>query len=397
MKQNTRNFLKAAIENKFNLFFLEVIREGQETEYRQLIQKQIQKINTKTYGDNICIVLDKGLGDFLLFAYYFEVLIEYYRRKGKNVYVLCDHYNVKFLDFCRCPLPNIILIESNKEMNHVYQDLIAEYYNFFETVILPLDWIGKYHCNLIRQLNPKKIYSVGNKTYDTRRVSLSDREVLSKVQVLPGTDKGFYAERHRIVADNLTGETHDLRLIEIEAGERIIEREYYVINIGSSGNQKVWPIEKVISLVGLLGDKLNAKPIVVGNADPEKIDQLETVGIDCSFANVMDIKKTISLCSHAKFVITNETGLYHLSVCLKKRTYVISAGNYDERFFPYPEKLQKEKVEYIVPDKTCENCTRHWACFVNRKKGITFECLDEISPQQVFEALKEEYDLNKDQ
>lgn len=396
MNQKTRDFLKAAIENKVSLHFLGMVHEIKEKKYRKMIQEEAQKVLHPERNDNVCIILDKGMGDFLLFAYYMEALIDYYTRNGRNVYVLCDPYNVKFLDFCRCAVPNIIMLSPQKDTKHVYKELIAEYYNFFETVILPLDMIGKYYCNLIRQLNPKKIYSVGNKTYDTRRISLSDREILSRVQVFPGTDKGFYAERHRIVAYNLTGETHDLRLAELEAGERIIEREYYLINIGSSVNQKVWPIKKVILLVELLRNKMNATPIIVGNADPEKIDQLERVGIDCSFVNMMDIKRTISLCSHAKFVITNDTGLYHLSVCLKKRTYVISAGNYIEHFIPYPEKLPKEKVEYITSGKTCETCTRHWACFVDRKKGITFECLDEISPQQVFEALKEEYDLNKD-
>jgi ADP-heptose:LPS heptosyltransferase len=396
MKQKTKNFIKSAIENKFNLAVSEIFHEIQETKFRRLIQDEI-KNKPAQYNDNVCIILDKGMGDFLLFAYYFEVLVEYYSRNGKNVYVLCEPYSMKFLKFCRRPLPKIILIEANKDPNHIYKELIAEYYNFFEVVIVPIDWIAKYCCNIIRQLNPKTIYSVGKRPLNARKISLSDKKLLSKIQVFPGTDKGFYTERHRILTSNLTGEAQDLMLIEPEAGERIIEGEYYLINIGSSSKMKVWPVENVIILVKMLNDKLNAKPIIIGNADLEIIDQLERNGINCNFVNVMDIPKTISLCNYAKFVITNDTGLYHLSVCLGKPTYVISAGDYLEHFLPYPEKLPRAKVDYIMRDKGCEICNKHISCFINRKRRTLFECVSAISPQKVFESLKEEYDLKKDQ
>ena len=64
------------------------------------VRKQLKDMPGKTTADqrqNVAILLDKGLGDFLVAGYYLEQIIKHYHGQGKKVYILCDNYNIHFL------------------------------------------------------------------------------------------------------------------------------------------------------------------------------------------------------------------------------------------------------------------------------------------------------------
>ncbi|MFV0516162.1 MAG: glycosyltransferase family 9 protein [Aminipila sp.] len=339
--------------------------------------------------DNVAIALDKGRGDFLLFAYYLEEIIKYYEKQEKYVYVICDSYSKEFLSICNHNIKNLIIVERKTKKCLYDEELVSKYGNFFEILILPLDTISKYHCNLIRNLNPVCVYSVGKNMRTIRGISRTDFRTIDKITIFEDTNRGLYAERHRMFTQNLINKKQELKLINIEVDTRKeICEEYYVVNIGASSTTKVWPLEYVKKLLELISSSSSAKAIVIGNATEDNVRFLKDAKISCDYLNIFDLEKTIDICKNAKFVITNDTGIYHLSVCLQVPTYVISAGSYIEQFIPYPQELRKEKVFYIMPHETCQTCQKQLSCYLRRKQGKVLSCLESISPEYVFQYLE---------
>ena len=91
----------------------------------------------------------------------------------------------------------------------------------------------------------------------------------------------------------------------------------------------------------------------------------------------------------ARLVISNDTGLAHISSMLKVPTIVVTPGNQIGRFFPYPESLVSlgTKQRSVVHEMPCFGCG--WHCIYDVPPDRPKPCVENIKVQDVNAAIVE--------
>ena len=101
------------------------------------------------------------------------------------------------------------------------------------------------------------------------------------------------------------------------------------------------------------------------------------------------ILEYIDLIKKAKFVITNDTGIYHIAV-VSEVPVCITAGAYTyDRYLTYNFKgKEKYKRPYIACKKMkCANCDNR--CIKSNELNKTWPCLDEVTVEDAWKQIKD--------
>lgn len=338
--------------------------------------------NKEDICKDIGIVLDKGLGDFLLFAYYLERIVDYYVSQpiNRNVSLICNEANKVFLQLCNQSIlkkVDIILVKN----------LEQEEYSF-DTIILPLVAISPDVCELLSKIKAKSVIS--ERVDFTGKFGYNHNDI-KRIKRIAACDTSpmFYMEHHRNLARALTGEDYGLKHIELQSRDRLINERYYLINNKASNRSKEWSVDKFIKLINLINNKSDILPVIIGRYEDNVLKMFDAVGAECRYANKEILEDTISLCRYAEFVITPDTGIYHIAAFLNKKTVVLSKGCSMKEFIPYPTTCMKNNVLYLFPKENFDTCTRHYECAKCYKaNSVSAFCIDSISSEDVFDSIR---------
>jgi hypothetical protein len=125
---------------------------------------------------------------------------------------------------------------------------------------------------------------------------------------------------------------------------------YVVFVIGANHKKRKWSLENYISIAKQLYS-FGYSVVLCGNEG--EID--DALWFEKHFGNTYidlvgqtSLIDMLSILNRAKFVVSNDTGLAHMSIALKKKTFIISNGNHFGRFVPYPKEYN-EHVQCIFP------------------------------------------------
>ena len=94
----------------------------------------------------------------------------------------------------------------------------------------------------------------------------------------------------------------------------------------------------------------------------------------------MRAKESGALLSTAKYIVTNDSGPFHIARGVKTKSYVIF-GPTDPGMFSYGER---EKLIYA--NEPCSPCSLHGD--LKCPKGH-FNCMKKITPESVYKIIKE--------
>ena len=155
---------------------------------------------------------------------------------------------------------------------------------------------------------------------------------------------------------------------------------------GASIASKRWGAEGFRTVVEHFIGQQKTKIILFGNSEDRKF--IELMGIKnhpavLNTAGELSILKAGALMDYCHVVLTNDSGLMHLSAALKKKTVAIFGSTTEELgFFPSMTKnviIQNNELK-------CRPCSH-----VGRKKcpKSHFKCMNDISPQQVIAAVEQ--------
>lgn len=188
--------------------------------------------------------------------------------------------------------------------------------------------------------------------------------------------------------------THDEIKFAKDEFERLqLTSKGKVIGIAPGGgeNPKIkmlirrWPPEYFSILIDKIHTQLNL-PIVLfgGKSDlsvSEKIISLTSKkGEIISFVNKTTIRETSALMSLCSVIITNDSGLLHLAISVNTPTVSIFGPT-----APYDKVPLSEKHQFLYKYLQCSPCYKYGK-FPNCR---TLECLKSITPEEVFNKVKE--------
>ena len=237
--------------------------------------------------------------------------------------------------------------------------------------------------------NIKAKIKIGN-SGDLSNINFKDKSISDKYYtrlIESEDDYLFEFYRNKIFFEKLLNKNIKINKTSIKYKNLIKPpfSNYIVFVISASVSKRKWSIQNYVTLAKRLYN-LGYKIVVCGGSS-ELTEAKEFKSIfGNSFINLVGKTSLIDILSvlyYSEIVISNDTGLAHISIALKKQTYIISNGNHFGRFVPYPEYFNNY-VKCFFPFEYHENRIYFLSKYY---KGSDLD-INEIKIDKIFNSLK---------
>jgi ADP-heptose:LPS heptosyltransferase len=161
-------------------------------------------------------------------------------------------------------------------------------------------------------------------------------------------------------------------LEELSKNYKLIPQNYAVIGLGSSNEQKNWPVENFAKVSKYLKEEKGLEIVVVGGKESkEKVKEFESFFGE-SFINLVlktDLESLCVIIKNAKLVVANDTSFIHIGIAFKVPTICPIMNSYlvVDSLYGY-EKINK------------------WVINENEKGS---ESLKKLPPERVIETIED--------
>lgn len=177
--------------------------------------------------------------------------------------------------------------------------------------------------------------------------------------------------------------------------ELILQGDYFVVFPGGSFKAKMWPMDRFAEAAQYIHDKTGWKCCVCG-APNEKY--LARALIENYKGDVIDMTgktsliESIEIIRNARFLIGNDTSGIHFAAATGTKALCVFGGWHYGRFLPYDVEDDKGRPlpAVCVKNMQCFNChiiNKSKECQRHMRQTGLFTCVDEVSVEQVKEAL----------
>ncbi len=185
---------------------------------------------------------------------------------------------------------------------------------------------------------------------------------------------------------NYKGEKLDFDYSEKDLKKVDEYNDFIVFAPGASKETKKWKKEYFGQLAIKLSEKYKKKIILIGGGNEvEELDYINEVsgGICINLAGKLSLKESGALLSKAEFLLTNDSGPFHMGRGVKTLSFVIF-GPTDPNMFEY----DKNSI-LLYANEECSPCSLHGdkVC----PKGH-FNCMNNLTVDKVFDLIKERVD-----
>lgn len=151
---------------------------------------------------------------------------------------------------------------------------------------------------------------------------------------------------------------------------------------GASKNTKKWTKEGFGELANLISEKYGKETVLIGGKEDEELcNEIDKIsgGHTINMAGKLSLKESGALLSRASFLVTNDSGPFHIARGVKCKTFVI--------FGPTSPEMFDFGNNTVLIDKNikCSPCSLHGdkEC----PKGH-FNCMRQITGKEVFETIE---------
>lgn len=357
------------------------------------ISLSLFKLERRPIKYNVAIVKLDHIGDFFLAI---DSIYSIYKREGKCV-LICSKDLASAAECCSF-IDNIFPIDVSKYSSNILYRLQTNYKlsNFkvqkafhmsFSRVFLVGDSVSRF-------LNCKnKVTFIGdnsNQNNIQKKISLhwyknliyTDGESIFEGHLY----NKFYESMYRESVTKL-----DVKLFEDVIKPPLVVANYFVINLGSSSDNKRWSVDKFAELGNEISKKYKYKIILTGSISEKNLAK-QFIGV---FSNpkIIDnmcgqtsVCEYINLISNAKFVITNDTSASHIAPFFNVLCFVVYGGWHFGRFLPYGKDFRKTPPIVIYKKMYCFGC--NVSCYV-KKENLTsgFPCVSSLSVKEVLNVI----------
>ncbi len=151
---------------------------------------------------------------------------------------------------------------------------------------------------------------------------------------------------------------------------------------GASKETKKWPKEYFGELGKLLLKNSNKKIILIGSKkEYEELEVIKNIaGKDIiNLAGKLSLKESGALMSQAEFVLTNDSGPFHIARGVRSKVFAIF-GPTAPNMFEYDEKSI-----LIYENTSCSPCSLHGDAECPKKH---FDCMKKLTAKKVFYIIK---------
>lgn len=251
----------------------------------------------------------------------------------------------------------------------------------------PSDWV-------VRAIRSKNKYGWCCSDNNTSDCVKGDQFYTRLVRLVPQPSEFYYAQYFINNTIDPTFKAHLPRLDLIYSHEKpLIKGEYVVVGISAQSINRIWPMERLASVIDYIPGKYNVVLIGYNILDLRNAIEIESRVESpqrvINMVNKTSITDVFNLISNAQFVIGMDSAPIHIAAAARVRSICIAPGAYFKRFVPYPEELGEieyhPRVVYSFMD--CFNCGYNCS-HPELKKGYTWPCLLKVTINMVKNELE---------
>ncbi len=363
---------------------------------KRFLVKRMEKILfsgkvSDTDNGILLLKLDK-LGDYILFRNFIEELNRFY--KGSRRIVFCG--NIVLKDFAEKLDSEFI-----KEFIWVDVPRLDEYrYRFWVYKKMRKAGCGTLiHGTYSRTMQADKLvqYSgareligyCGDET-NMPKGSKAEYDLIYTKLVQSEARCMFEFYRNKFFFEDILNATINIDSPYIKTSSLVQgeKHEYIVIFPGAGHESRRWDTSNFRKLSKLLFDFYKLPIFICGAKNEMKLGEEIAAKQEYFITNSIgkyNLFETTDMVKKAKFIISGDTGPFHLALALRIPTVCISNGNHFERFCPYPEAM-KMPLLTIYPAQFEEIIQDEKMIASVRCKEATYN-INTISPERVFSAI----------
>lgn len=167
-------------------------------------------------------------------------------------------------------------------------------------------------------------------------------------------------------------EPSDLEAVQITG-------DFVVLAPGAANQTKKWLPE----YFGRLGHLIQKPVVIVGGKEEfEAFEEIRRIiGSSCkNMAGKLSLKESGALISRAQYVVTNDSGPFHIARGVNSKVFVIF-GPTDPKMFTYDDN-----TVLLYNDLDCSPCSLHGD---EKCPQGHFRCMKELTPEKVFAKISE--------
>ena len=153
---------------------------------------------------------------------------------------------------------------------------------------------------------------------------------------------------------------------------------------GAAWRTKRWPVSHFIALIQLIRKEFHATFIILGGKSDRDVCAEITAQVGVPAVNLCgqtSLLESGAVMSRCELLVTNDTGMMHVATALGRKVIAVFGPTVKEfGFFPFSDVAEVVENRHI----SCRPCSYHGSDRCPKKH---FRCMEEIKPEQVFQAV----------
>lgn len=348
----------------------------------------------------VLITPNLGVGDAIQFLTTVEKYREAYPKDEYEITFMCrqsvidifkneadfEHFEVINIDEGMFNLKK--RIENIKKINEKYYDIY-------------IDPIGPFSCSMNVFLSASS-YAKEKVTILNKSMCIVPKSILKKAytKIYEIDEENYPMIKHYnklidCILNNEDNEKIDFHRTKEYKIEEELPEEYYIIFPSSKLEKKKWPVERYKELAQKIYDRTKITLLITGTKEDEETISELTKDLNVDYyvlKSKLNIMQFIQIIKNAKFVISNDTGAYHIAVSENVPVTIITGGYAFNRYVIYDfESNQEYRKPYIVSaNKECFNCNDNCKYYKNLQDK--YPCLMEITVEDAWRKVEKMID-----
>lgn len=342
----------------------------------------------------ILIIFNLALGDGVVFLNAISNIDSIYPKNDYSITIACQKGLNKIyeevssfdrvipLNFTKATVNIKERIKCIKILNDTYYDIVLDPVGAnecFTNVLMTRNVMGKEKIGCLMS-NDSKICP----KHILKRTYSNIKEIRSKSLIEQYYE--FFYNKYSVKLCNLPKKKFSLKL----------PKKYFIVFPSASMELKKWPIEYYAEIIKRIYKKVNIPVVFCGtDSDRESFMELSSLIGDIPYIDI--ISKTsmlefIDVIDKAKFVITNDTGTYHIAYICQVPVAIVTGGYTYDRYVTYDyDGCEKYRRPYVIVHKmNCFNCGNN--CSRIKKGDKLWPCLNNITVDYAWKIIDEMID-----
>lgn len=358
----------------------------------------LKKPRKTTGKKNIIMIANLGLGDLMNFL---SVTDKYrYIYPSKKYYItLIVPFGFDKLLYRETSFDEIICVNFNecvtnlKKRFRLYKLINKKYYDIL------IDIMGATGAAI-------NVY-LSHASFANKKITIQNKEYSICPNYLL---KKSYTDVHVIYNKNISNVEYYNELVDYIGGKKTkiklhkthdypnlnsIPDKYYIVFPGASSSFRKWDLDNYVQIIKKIYEKVKMPVLFCGTAvDMDSVQYLINNIEDIPYYNILgktNMLEFIQVIKNASFIITNDTGSYHIAVNEEVPVTIIT-GSYALDMYALYSFLGKEyRNPYIVnKEKVCKNC--FYKCPYVKKGDKVWPCLKEITVDDAWQVIEKMID-----